>query len=218
MSPALAATDPKPLADADEVVKDHECVEGFYKLYYRKKPQGKQEPPVRLYAEIPMREIGQPFLMATSFSGGTAQAGWQWTEQLLAWERHGDDRLLLVEREVRYRAEGEVAEVVKRTYSDRFVKAVTILGEGRRGENRGLLIDAKELFADHAGLFFGFGSMLDASVARFDKYKSFPNNTELAVTMPARAGGKLVTLHYSLSRLPRTDYKPRVADDRIRRR
>ncbi len=216
-APVALAADPKPLPDADEVVKDLDVADGYMKLYYRKQQQGRREPPVKMYAEIPMREIGQPFMLATSFSGGTTYAGWQWSEQLLAWERHGEDKLVLIERDVRYRADagGPLADVVKRTYSDRVVKAVPIVGEGRRGENRGLLIDAKELFADSAALFFGFGNMLDHSVARFEKFKSFPNNTELAITMPTRAGGQLTTLHYSLSRVPRTDYQPRLADDRI---
>ncbi|HVY62086.1 MAG TPA: DUF5117 domain-containing protein, partial [Planctomycetota bacterium] len=216
--PALAASDPKPLPDADEVTQNLDHAEGFYRLYFKRQQPHRHEPPVKLYAEIPMQEIGQPFLMATSFAGGTTYAGWQWSEQLLSWERHGDDKLVLIERDVRYRADGggPLAEVVKRTYSDRFVKAVTILAEGHRGENRGFLIDAKELFADNAALFFGgMGGMLDPSVARFEEVKSFPNNTEIAVTMPARAGGQLTTLHYSLSRLPRTDYRSRVADDRV---
>ena len=215
---ALAASEQKPLPDADEVTQNLDHVEGFYKLYFKRQQPHRREPPVKLYAEIPLQEIGQPFLMATSITGGTTYAGWQWSEQLLTWERHGEDKLVLIERDVRYRAEGggPLAEVVRRTYSDRFVKAVAILGEGHHGENRGFLVDAKELFGDNAALFFGvMGGMLDPSVARFEEFKSFPNNTEIAVTMPARGSGQLTTLHYSISRLPRTDYRPRVADDRI---
>jgi hypothetical protein len=213
-----AAAESKPIPDADEVTAGLERLDGFWKLYFKKSQSGRREPPVKILAEIPMQEIGQPFLLATSFTGGTTYAGWQWTEALLSWERLGEDRLVLIERDVRFRAEGggPLAEVVKRTYSDRVVKAVQILGQGRNGENRGYLVDGKDLFADNAGLFFdGIGGQLDASVARFDGLKCFPNNTEVEVTMPTRRGGQLTTLHYSLSRLPRTDYKPRAADDRV---
>jgi len=209
---------PKPIPDADEVTAGLEKLEGYWKLYFKRTPSGRREAPVKVLAEIPAGEIGQPFMLATSFSGGTTYAGWQWTEQLLSWERLGDDRLVLIERDVRFRAEngGPLAEVVKRTYSDRVVKAVSILGQGRSGENRGFLIDAKDLFADNAGLFFdGVGGTLDASISRFDGLKSFPVNTEIEVTMPTRRGGQLTTLHYSLSKLPKTDYKPRPADDRV---
>ncbi len=207
--PARAQEEEKKLKSVDEYVKTFdEKSQGFFHVYRHKK---------KVLIEIPEREMERPFFLATSFSGGTTYAGWQWTDSLVCWERY-EDKLLLVEKNVQYRAEEgkPIHEVVARTYTDRVVKAMPILAEQRGDSNRGVLIDLKDLLADNAGLFFGgMGANLDASIARFAKIKVFPGNVELGVTMPTRRDGTLLTLHYSLARLPRTGYSPRRADDRV---
>jgi hypothetical protein len=208
-APAPARATEKKIPELDEVVKGMERLDGVLRLYREKQ---------RIYAEVPRRELEQPFIMATSFSGGTMLAGWQWTEMLVAWERL-DDKLVLVERNARYRAEpGQpIEDVVRRTYSDRVLKALPIIGEATdRSPDRGVLVDLKALFADGAQVFFGGpGAALDPALAKFTKVKAFPQNVELAVTMPGRGDGQLTTLHYSLLKLPRSDYRPRKADDRV---
>ncbi|GIW71820.1 MAG: hypothetical protein KatS3mg102_1362 [Planctomycetota bacterium] len=192
-----------------EVTKGFEVREGFFTIY-----QDKQ----KLLVEIPRGRIGKPFLLATTLSGGMPVAGVQWTDALVEWQRLDEDKLLLIEKNVRYRAEERDPrhEVVNRTYSDRVVQAVKILAEEPGSPRRGVLIDASRLFARHADAFFGdFAKQLDPDVARIDKAKAFPENIEVAVTMPARQGGELVTLHYSMVSLPPAGYTPRVADTRV---
>jgi hypothetical protein len=205
--PARGAAEEKKLPDVPEVTKGMEVQEGVLRLFSEKQ---------RLLAEVPRKDFGQHFLLATTFSGGTTYAGWQWTEALVAWERL-DDKLLLVEKNVRYRADAgqPVEDVVRRTYSDRVMKALPILAESRNPQG-GVVVDLKDLFADNAKVFFGpMGGGLDASLAKFSKIKAFPQNVEIAITMPSRGDGQLVTLHYSLAKLPKTDYRPRFADDRV---
>lgn len=195
------------LPEADQVTAGMEVTEGFFRIYQSK---GK------MYLEIPRRQLEKPFFLATSFAGGNAFHGWQWSDQLVFWERF-EDKLLLVEQDLRFRSAGNapVGDAVRRTYANRIVLALPIIGEGKGG-NRGYVIDGKRMLADNAAKFFGgIAGSLDSSLARFDKLKGFPNNCEIAITMPTRADGTLTTLHFSLARLPESRYKPREADPRI---
>ncbi|MGE3164302.1 MAG: zinc-dependent metalloprotease [Planctomycetota bacterium] len=195
------------LPDADKVTTGMEVTEGFFRIYQAK---GK------MYLEIPRRLLEKPFFLATSFAGGNAYHGWQWSDQLVSWERF-EDKLLLVEQDLRFRSEGNapVGDAVRRTYANRIVLALPIIGEGKGG-NRGYVIDGKRMLAENATKFFGgIATALNPTLARFDKLKAFPHNCEIAVTMPTHAEGTLTTLHYSLARLPESRYRPRAADPRI---
>jgi Met-zincin/Domain of unknown function (DUF5117)/Domain of unknown function (DUF5118) len=170
------------------------------------------------FIEIPAAKLGQPFLLATSMAGGPRYTGFQWWTTVASWERLGD-RLLLIEREVRYRVRDPrqpMAEIVRRTYTDRLLHSMPIAG--LNGQNPVVPVD--DLFAKQARTFFGDQArQLDQNVVRIEKLKSFPNNVELALTLPDKAQeGRFVTLAYSLSFLPdpRADrYRGRVADDRV---
>jgi len=188
----------------DKVGKEMEGKEGFWNVYQDKKKRN-------FWIEI--TALDQPFLLATSISGGTTLAGHMWNDWFLVWQRN-DKRLVLLERNVGFKAvkEKEVKSAVERTYTDRVVATFPIKTMGPKG---GVVIDGANFFADNASLFFGgVGRSRDASLASFAA-KPFPDNTEVSVTMPSAGSGTLITLHYSVSRLKQTDYKPRLADDRI---
>ncbi|MEE8143194.1 MAG: zinc-dependent metalloprotease, partial [Planctomycetota bacterium] len=166
--------------------------------------------------EIPKSLMKKEFFLATTWAGGNMFHGWQWSDQLVFFEKF-EDKLLLVQKDVHYRAKkgSSLEEAVRRTYSNRIVVALPILGKAK-GAGRGYLIDGKVLLANNAKEFFGaMVGDLDPGLTKFDKAKVFSDNCELAVTMPQRKGGRLITLHYSMARLPKSDYKPRLADDRI---
>ena len=171
-----------------------------------------------VFLEVPAGQLGAPFLLATTVTGGPDYAGYQWSDTVCAWERL-DKRLLLVEREVRYRVKDPrkpMAEVVKRTYTDAVLHAMPIAA--LNGQNP--VVDAKALFAGNASVFFGrLAARLDAQTVQVEKAKTFPQNVELALTLPDRGReGRLTTLAYSLSALPRPEqdrYQPRAADDRV---
>jgi hypothetical protein len=183
-----------------------ETEEGFWPLHRDKKK-------TKFWIEIPANHLNKPFLMATSIAGGTRQRGWQWNDWLLLWELN-DKRLVLLERHVGIKpGNKEIAQAVQDTYTDRVVATFPILGKGAKN---GFVLDGERLFAAGAPIFFGgVGRSKDASLAKFDGTRNFPENTEISVTIPAAGDGQLVSLHYSLSLLQKTDYKPRVADDRI---
>jgi len=190
-----------------KVGKDMEVQEGFWNILVDKKK-------TKFWVEIPEAQLGKPFLMATSISGGTPMRGWQWQNWLLTWRRN-DKKLVLLERNVGFRAKGrkELQEAVERTYTDRVVASFPVTA---RGPKRGYVLDAKILFAQNGSLFVGgFGRSKDPSLATFEGSKNFTDNTEIRVTLPSASDGTLISLAYSISGLKDTGYKPRVADDRV---
>lgn len=191
-----------------EVVKDMTTEEGFIRLHRRAKDE-------TLLAAIPPALIGQPFFFATSVSGGSDFAGWQWEDKLVRLEQRAK-QLLLIELNTRQKAskgDDPLAEVVRRTYADRLLATIDIKTIAPDG---GFVIDLGALLAGEYATFFGPTFGLDPAVARFVKAKAFPLNDEVAVQMPLRGDGTFMTLHYSISQLPdEGNYQPRVADDRI---
>jgi hypothetical protein len=178
----------------------------------------------RVLGEIPGQLLNRPFLLAVSIAGGY-YAGWQWDDRMVTWERL-DRKLLLVEPEIRYKAQGPLADSVKRTYRDRVITSMPILAEGPGGA---VVVDFSDLFAARSSIFIG-GSLargIDYSLTKVVKAKTFPRNVELEfdlVRMGGEGGGGRggaaassgnLAIHYSLSELSATGYRPRLADDRI---
>jgi len=186
-----------------KVGKDLSTTPGFWTIHQDKKQR-------TFLVEIGGNALRQPFMLATSISGGTTQAGWQWNDWYLVWQVH-DRRLVLLERNAGYKGDKQTAAAVKRTYTDRVLTSYPIRARGPRG---GYVIDGKAFFARGASLFFGgMGRSRDSSLAKL-RARGFKNNTEVSVTLPGPRG-RMRTLHYSVSYLPKTGYRPRKADDRI---
>ena len=170
----------------------------------------------KAFLEVPSSALKRPLLLATSIRGGPTYAGFQWRDTVVTFQRL-DRWLLLIEKEVRYRLKNSskpIAEVVKRTYTDRLLAKVPIVGLNGSSP----VVDLKELFGGQAQAFFGgLAAGFDRSVVMLEQAKLFPNNAELALTLPdGRRDGRFTTLAYSLSNLPRGGgFRPRVADDRV---
>jgi hypothetical protein len=189
------------------VTKDFKSKAGYYTVYFNAKK-------TKTLIEIPANKLGKPFLIATSIAGGNTNTGWQWGDRLVYWKKQGK-KLLLIEKNVRFRSKAgtPLGDSVRRTYTDQLVLSMSIKTKSLRG---GYILDGNRLFASWSFKLFGmFANGLDRSLAVFTKLKTFPNNTEIAVTMPERGGGAFITLHYSLRDLGRSTFKPRHADDRI---
>ena len=193
----------------DEVTEDHEKIPGFFDLYYDKKKD-------HLLAVIPKSMLGKDFLMASSIAGGPALTGFTWDTQVVQWHQM-DKKLVLIEPDLRYdRAEkSSVSDVVARTYTDRIVLSTKIVS--KRGADP--VIDLDKVFKiDRIGLSRIYGGSVDSSLSSWAKTKGFEKNVELAVDlaiMNDRQGGTRARVHFSLSELPKTDVKPRRADDRV---
>lgn len=167
----------------------------------------------QMLAELPSNFEGRRIFIATSISGGSRQTGWQWHDTYAYWTRH-DNQLVLIQPNIARQARGgqrdeELRRSVQRTYQDRVITTVPIL---TFGPNRGPVIDLNQLLVRGSATFTGMGG--NHNLARIGQIKTFPENVEIPVTMPM-AGGELTTLHYSISTIPNTNYRPREADERI---
>ena len=212
MGPPQAAPEFPPIA---QVTQGFEARRGFLTLYVDMRKH-------RLLGEIPGQLLMRPFLAAVSIAGGQ-YTGWQWNDSMVYLERL-DRKLILVEPEIRFKAQGSTfAEVVKRTYRNRVITAMPILAEGPGGS---CLIDFTDLFATRSGIFLGsLGRGIDPSLTKIVKAKAFPGNVEIEFDLagPGAPGGASssslagggIAVHYSIRELPNTGYVPRVADDRI---
>ncbi|MEE8104782.1 MAG: zinc-dependent metalloprotease [Planctomycetota bacterium] len=164
----------------------------------------------KFWLGIPSSRINKPFLIATSVSGGTSRAGWMWNDWFMKLSRH-DKKLVLVEPNAGYTGGDETTKAaVKRTYTDRVVTTYSIVA---MGPNSDIIVDGTGVLASGATMWFGSLGRGNSSLAKYD-VKNYPKNTEITVNMPGRSG-RYIALHYSISQLPKTGYKPRKADDRI---
>ncbi len=211
----------------EEVTKDAKQLPGLFPLYYNEKDQ-------QLFMEINRGQFDQEFILPMSIArgagmmylgGDTLNFGDQW---LISFRRSAD-RVLLVRRNIRFKAaEGSPqADAVQTSYTDSIIKALPVRSEKNGGQS--VLIDLADMFMfDLAGI----GINPDRSRSTWFKVKAFPENVEVEVSAVFSSSmgysalyggdgavpdprGTQVVIHYGLSKLPQTGYKPRVADDRM---
>jgi hypothetical protein len=221
------ATEKSKLPEWEKVVEGAKRLEGLFPLYYNEKEQ-------KLFMEIRKdqydKELILPIAIArgvglTYLGGDTLNFGDQW---LISFRRVGE-RLLVIRRNVRVRADTGTpqADAVNVSYTDSVLKGLSIKSE--RADGQAVLIDLAELFiSDLANL----GIQPDSTRSTWAKVKAFPKNLEIEVSavfsMPRMYSffffdndavpdprGMQVVIHYGLSMLPVTTYKPRLADDRV---
>lgn len=196
----------------EEVTRDFEAVPAplgerpLYTIYVNKQRH-------QMLAELPPNFEGRRIFIATSISGGSRQTGWQWNDTYCYWTRH-DNTMVLMAPNLQRQARGgprdaELRSSVERTYQDRVIATVPIL---TMGPSRGPVIDLNQLLVRGSATFTGMSG--NHALARIGDVKAFPQNIEIPVTMPMQ-GGELTTLHYSISIIPNTNYKPREADERV---
>ncbi len=163
----------------------------------------------QLLAELPRNFEGKRFFAAVSIAGGSYFTGWQWNEMYCYWRRI-NDQLVLMQPELQYQARGdsEIKSSVERTYSDRVILAVPIVSMGPGG---GPVIDLDALLVGQSGQF---ALPLNPRLTTIKNCKAFPENIEVSFEGPGQ-DGRLTDIYYSLSNVPRTDYQPREADERI---
>ena len=217
------------LPDFKKVTEGMESKEGLFTLWHY--PSGaKDKDAEKLLCQIPSAFLGEKFMLSTSFSGGGFFTGFPLDERVVQWELL-DKQLVLVEPETRFVVDKgkEVSDVVRRTYPDRIRVAVALVTKAPNGDP---VIDLGKLlksdFADIGWMSGGFGlfgrmggaGSINTRLSKWTKKKTFPENVEigveLAVSRSSPSGSydkKMV--HYSFWKLRKTDYQPRVGDDRI---
>ena len=185
-----------------KVISTADGSESMYTLYRNDKEN-------QILAELPRSFEGKRFFAAVSIAGGSYFTGWQWNELYVYWRRINDE-LVLMQPELQYQARGdsEIKSSVDRTYSDRVLLSVPIVTMGPGG---GPVIDLDALLVGQSGRF---ALPLNPRLTTIENCKAFPENIEVSFEGPG-PDGRLTQIYYSLSSIPRTDYQPREADERI---
>lgn len=213
----------------EEVIKDYDRIEGLFTLYTNEK-EGK------VYLEIMPDQFGPIYLCNITRQSGDASlfdSGAMLDEFPFFLKRIGK-KIQFIRKNVAFRASKNAAinRAVNRNIPN------SIWGSGKiasqpHPERGSLLIDASSIFIKDynlVGYISGKVKMpytFDKDNSYFSNLKSFPQNTEIEVTLHfkstkpqplfnlADSRSLLHRYHYSLSTLPETDYKPRIADDRV---
>lgn len=202
-------------------------IDGLFNLYLNEKKQ-------KLYMEIPKTYYNKELIMPISIArgsglsylgGDTLNFGNQW---IVSFKRVGN-RILMVRKNVGVRAKAgtPVADSLKTSHTDSIILALPIRSEQANGLK--VLIDLSDIFmTDIAGI----GVRPDKNRSTWGKVKAFEKNVEIQVNtvfsspyggMSFLGGGSSspdprgtqIVMHYGLSLLPSTSYKPRKADDRV---
>lgn len=143
--------------------------------------------------------------------------------------------IMMMEKNLRIRANeaSPMAKAVEHGISDHLIASVTIKSKPA-DSTEAILIDPSEIFikdAQNIGFFVGqmgkTGLRFDRKNSYYGIVKSFPENSEIDVhlhyTSSRPLSGETMqnpyslfhVYHYSLSSLPETDFRPRLADDRV---
>lgn len=215
------APEPPEFPKFEEVAKDYQKLppaadgEGYWTLWKRDKD-------AQLLAELPREFENKRFYIAPTVSSGDEEAGvytmyTRWGgggDRYVYWRRY-DKQLALIEPDLTHRTSGdpESKAGVERVWTDRVVFTAPILC---MGPNNAPVIDLDALLLGNAENFFGyFVNGMNTSLSKVASAKAFPMNVEVSFELPV-IGGRLATLHWSISDVPQnTGYKPRVADRRV---
>ncbi len=208
-----------------ELMKDATKLEGLINLY-RKDDQ--------LFAEIGPRQLDRDYITLMTIARGIGQApllggfSWGFGDDAVWQFRKAGESIQLVRRNVRFTAErGSPTErAVKVAYTDSVLFSLPIRTVSPQG---GFIVDLTPVFMSdlpQIGLVMpGFG--FSPGKSTWSEIEPHPKNVELTVAATYASSGMsniesvpdsrgiTVNIHYSISELPVTSYKPRVADDRV---
>lgn len=219
-----------PYADWDESIEFTEEQEGLFKIHRKRQ---------EVHLEIAPEDLERTYLLALTLSRGIGArrilGGSTMNTAVVRLQREGD-AIRLVEINPRFRADENtaLARSVDLSYGESVLFSFPIVSA--REEDGHILVDLSSfLLSDYAGLEIRMAHVI-GSPARIDRdrstigtIKSFPQNLELDVSFtftPAKPeNARLETVpdaryipvgvHYSLSLLEETGYRPRLADSRL---
>ncbi|MFN9375177.1 MAG: zinc-dependent metalloprotease [Planctomycetaceae bacterium] len=197
-------------------------VDGLIPIYYKDQ---------QILAEVPAGLLNQNLIVITSIakgiSAGQVLGGMSWgfgDDAVWAFNKSGE-KMQIVRRNPRFKAAPGSPEsaAVKMAYSDSILYALPIVTTTPSG---GSLVDMSRIFLSddqQIGRSIGMGFSPDRSTV--GEVKGYPTNTEIEINAVYSGSGELdtvpdargaqVAVHYSISRLPQNDFRPRVADDRV---
>ena len=214
------ATTAEPAASKfDQAVKGCKKVEGLWTVYHKDQ---------QILVDLKQSYFGTDFLMLSSIARGISRmpvlGGMTWGDDVLWSFRKSGDKIHVLRRNVKFKARPGTPEAsaVKLAYSDSVLYALPIVTDTLGGH----LIDMTRVFLsddEQVGKMLGASFASDRST--ISNVKAFEQNVEIDINavyagqIPsdtvADPRGMQVTVHYSISQLPQTGYKPRKADDRV---
>ena len=208
-----------------ELLKDAQAIEGLIKLHRKD---------TKLYGEIPGSLLDKDLIVIISIARGIGERpllggmSWGFGDDWIWQFRKTEGRIQIVRRNVRFQAsEGSPTQkAVQLAYTDSVLFSLPIATVSPDGADvvdltPVLMSDLPQISQVLKGFSFSRDKSSWASV------KGFKDNVEIQVAATYASGGtrsfesvadsRGVTLHvhYSISRLPQTGYKPRLADDRV---
>ncbi|MCH9031433.1 MAG: zinc-dependent metalloprotease [candidate division Zixibacteria bacterium] len=216
--------------DFKEVVEDFEKVEGLFDLYVNSE-DGK------VYLAIKPDQLNVIYLCGITRSRGDGSyydSGAMGAEFPFFFKKVAKTIQMIVEND-RIRADkgSSLEKAVERGVSNSLFASSDIV-KSKPGPDDEILVDASKYFVRdvaNTGYFLGTlrktGFSFDKSNSHFGPVKSFEQNTEIDVNLyfstKKPADGQYLnspyamihTYHYSLSTLPESNFKPRLADDRV---
>jgi hypothetical protein len=229
--PTRVETVPDMRKSFDQVVKGMDKIEGLF-TFYRDEDSG------NTYMEIKPEQLGEVFLCSITREAGDGQyydSSAQMREFPFVFVKAGHT-IQFVHKNVYFRAdEGKpIARALERGLSDSIVGTSKTAAKPNT-DGGGYLVSPDDFFLQDVG-YVGYstgrasrqgGFSFDKLNSRFAEIKSFPHNSEVEteVHFKRRSPTQTSTLpeptsmlhryHFSLSSLPETGYRPRLADDRV---
>jgi hypothetical protein len=223
---ATSATTTEKKSKLDLLTDGMKSADGLFKLWYNDQ---------RLLMLIKSSDLDKEFIVLTSIAKGISHndviGGMTWGFQddvLWVFKKVGDN-IHILRRNVRFTASPGTpeAEAVSMAYSDSVLYSLPIVTDADGGH----VVDFTRAFMnDDQGIgrsigFPGPPFMFSPDRSTWAKIKAFKDNLELRVsavysghqdmTTVIDPHGVQVQVHYGISRLPSSDYKPRKADDRV---
>ncbi|MGI9455605.1 MAG: zinc-dependent metalloprotease, partial [Aeoliella sp.] len=188
----------------------------------------------KLFAELKPGDFNKDFFVLITIARGIGQrpilGGYSWgfgDDWVWQFRRVGD-RVHVVRRNVRFTAKkgSPAARAVKLAYTDSVLFSLPISAKGPGGS---IVVDLRHVFLSDlpqiSQVLSGF--VFSPSKSNWAGVEAYPKNVEVQVAATyaskgttdidsvADSRGVTVNVHYSISRLPESDYQPRLADDRI---
>jgi hypothetical protein len=224
---AAAATTPAAKAPStyEVLIKDAKTAKGYMTLHQKN---------TQLFAEIAPQHLNKDLFVLISIAKGIGQGSllggmsWNFGDDWIWNFRKVDKNIQIIRRNVRFVATPDTPEAnaVKLAYTDSVMFSLPIITQSPGGAD---VVDLSSVFMSDLPqiqqVLRGFA--FDPTRSTWSAVKVFNRNVELEVAAVYRSTGETniptvadsrsatINVHYSISELPNTGYKPRLADDRV---
>jgi Met-zincin/Domain of unknown function (DUF5117) len=213
----------------EDLIKDFVKIEGLFTLY-----EDPEEGTV--YLQINPEQFGVIYLCTMTRQSGDA---YMFDASSMLWNfpfffKKVNRKIQLIQKNLNFRADNDPAmkRAIEKSISNSIIASTSIVGKPH-AETGAILIKAADIFVrDMANVEsrtsrYKQNFNFDKDNSYFGKLKSFPRNTEIDVILHfkskewrdvftlADSRSMIHKYHYSLSKIPETDYRSRLADDRI---